>query len=674
MSASYPTNPKLLWEPQPGGLTAVDNFRRRINRQHGLNLKDYLDLHKYSVEEYTFWLDLWYYLRIIYSQAPTKILEPGKIDISPTWFPGARLNYAENLLHGYDDAVACTAVTERNGDAVHYTYRELRGLVGGLAGAMRANGIRVGDRIAAVVANNIHAVVIALAASSIGAIFSLAAPDMGKQGILDRYRQIRPKLFFAESHVQYAGKVIDQMPKVREVVADLLNYGLEGAVVLPSNITGKDAPVGGMLKTHTLSAFLASGDGKPLAFEQLPFNHPLVILYSSGTTGPPKCIVHSAGGVLLQTKKETTLGFSATPDDVYFQYTTTGWMMWTHMLSGLSVGARVILYDGSPFHPDVKTFLKFISDQGVSVWGTSPRFLTEVASRGIDPPKLAPFDSLRAISSTGAVLTAPMFEWTVKTFGKHVHLSSPSGGTDICAAFVTATPALALYAGETSCKALGMKVEVFDPHGNNIEHTGEPGEMVCTRPHPSLPLYFWGDEGGKKYRSAYFEMYPGIWRQGDFMVINPVTKGILMLGRSDGVLNPSGVRFGSGEIYTVLEKFQQHIEESICVGQRRPSDKDERVLLFLKMRQGYPLTKSLDEEIRTAIRSSLSARHVPSYIFAVDDIPLTINGKKIEIAVKQVVSGIDVKPSGMVANPESLALYYRYRDIEGLVGTAKAKL
>ncbi|KDQ27491.1 hypothetical protein PLEOSDRAFT_1064819 [Pleurotus ostreatus PC15] len=627
MSTSYPTNPKLLWEPQPGGLTAVDNLRRRINRQHGLNLRDYADLHKYSVEDYTFWLDLWYYLRIIYSQAPTKILEPGKLDISPTWFPGARLNYAENLLHGYNDAVACTAVTERNGDVVHHTYRELRALVRDLAAAMRANGIRVGDRIAAVVANNIHAVVIALAASSLGAIFSLAAPDMGTQGILDRYRQIRPKLFFAESHVQYAGKVIDQMPKVREVVADLLNYGLEGAIVLPSNITGQDAPVFGMLKTRTLSAFLASGDGRPLAFEQLPFNHPLVILYSSGTTGPPKCIVHSAGGVLLQTKKETTLGFSASPDDVYFQYTTTGWMMWTHMLSGLSVGARVILYDGSPFHPDVKTFLKFISDQGVSVWGTSPRFLTEIASRGIDPLKLA----------------------VIHLIDEHEHQ-------------------------ETSCKALGMKVEVFDPHGNNIEHTGEPGEMVCTRPHPSLPLYFWGDEDGKKYRSAYFEMYPGIWRQGDFMVINPVTKGILMLGRSDGVLNPSGVRFGSGEIYTVLEKFQQYIEESICVGQRRPSDKDERVLLFLKMRQGYPLTKSLDEEIRTAIRSSLSARHVPSYIFAVDDIPLTINGKKIEIAVKQVVSGIDVKPSGMVANPESLELYYRYRDIEGLVGTTKAKL
>ncbi|KAJ8521842.1 hypothetical protein ONZ45_g1525 [Pleurotus djamor] len=658
MSYAYSKNPKLLWTPPAGKSTT----------------RTFFDLHKYSVEEYNFWLELFYFLRIVHSKAPTKILEPGELEFAPTWFPGARLNYAENLLQGYGDSIACTAVSERTTAVTHYTYRELRALVRDMAAAMRANGIQENDRVAVIVTNGIHAVVVALAAASIGAVFSLAAPDMGKQGILDRYRQIRPKAIITESHVYYAGKSLDQMPKVREVVNDLLNHGLEFAVVLPSSVTGADANVNGIPKTLTLASFLASGDGKPLSFAQLPFNHPLVILYSSGTTGPPKCIVHSAGGVLLQTKKESVMGFSATPDDVYFQYTTTGWMMWTHMISALAIGCRLVMYDGSPFHPDVQTFLKFISDQGVSIWGTSPRFLTEVAGRGIDPLKLASFESLRAISSTGAVLTPPMFEWTQKTFGSHVHLSSPSGGTDICAAFVTATPTLPCYAGETTCKALGMKVEVFDIQGQNIEHTGEPGEMVCTRPHPSLPLYFWGDKGGKKYRDAYFSFYPGIWRQGDFMVINPATKGILMLGRSDGVLNPSGVRFGSAEIYTVLEKFQQYIEESVCVGQRRPNDKDERVLLFLKMREGCTLTKALEEEMRAAIRSSLSARHVPSYFFVVEDIPLTINGKKIEIAVKQVVSGIDVKPSGMVANPDSLKLYYKYRDIEALVGSSKPKL
>jgi len=280
---------------------------------------------------------------------------------------------------------------------------------------------------------------------------------------------------------------------------------------------------------------------------------------------------------------------------------------------------------------------------------------------------------LQTITVTGAIFTAPMFEWTQMVFG-NVHLISTSGGTDICSSFVTGTPSLPVYAGEIQVKDLGMKVEVFDPDGNNIEHTGQPGELVCTRPHPSLPLAFWGDDSGKKLREAYFSMYPGVWRQGDFMVINPATKGMIILGRSDGVLNPSGVRFGSGEIYTVLETFSDSIDDSLCIGQRRPQDKDERVLLFLKMRPGYKFTPELVADIKTSIRKGLSARHVPSYIFEVSDIPYTVNGKKIEIAVKQIVSGSNLQPSGTVANPESLQLYYKYRDIESVVGVVKAKL
>ncbi|KAI3604812.1 acetoacetyl-synthetase [Moniliophthora roreri] len=363
-------------------------------------------------------------------------------------------------------------------------------------------------------------------------------------------------------------------------------------------------------------------------------------------------------------------------EEVHFQYTTTGWLLWTYMLTVLSVGARLVLYDGSPFYPNIKTYLKFVSDQDANFFGTSPRFMAEVQGQGINPLEVAPFTSLRTVSVTGAVLTPPMFEFTFNAFGRKIFLISTSGGTDIFCSLVSGAPTLPVYTGETQYKALGMKVEVFDPDGNNVEEKSEPGELVVTRPHPSLPK-LWGDTpDGQKLRETYFSHYPGIYQHGDFLIVNPETKGVMILGRSDGVLNPSGVRFGSGEIYSVLEKFTKGgIDDTICIGQRRPQDKHERVLLFVKMRPGHSLTKSLENEIRSAIKNALSARHVPEYIFQVEDIPYTVNGKKIEIAIKQIVSGSTMKPSGTVANPESLQLYYKYKDIENVVGSsARAKL
>ncbi|KDQ57431.1 hypothetical protein JAAARDRAFT_35147 [Jaapia argillacea MUCL 33604] len=679
MTENHFAHSRLIWRPANPNATRVDALRRTINWKHGLHLKDFHDLHKYSVEDYTFWKDLWEYLGIIYSVPPQKIVVEGRMKEVPTWFPGARLNYAENLLYRNDDAVAVTCSRE-TGIIAHYTFRQLRDMVKDVAAALKVNGLEVGDRVAAIATNSIHAVVVCLAAISAGGVYSSTATDMGTQGILDRYRQIQPKFVFAETEVCYAGKTIDLLPKVAEVARDLASKGLKHVILLPSTKMEKevdlaiDVPRGIML-----SKFLASGDGRELTFEQLPFNHPVYILYSSGTSGAPKCMIHAAGGVLMQHKKELALVYDLNVGDTYFQHTTTGWMMWPFMLSGLSCGVRIITYDGSPFYPDVKTFLKFVSDQCVTVFGTSPRFLTEVQGNGIKPSELAPFESLRIVMSTGAILTTPMFEWTQHAFRPDVYLVSGSGGTDICADFVTGVATLPVYAGEIQGKSLGMKMEVFDPTGQNIEHTGQPGELVCTRPHPSLPVGFWGDVDGAKFRSSYYEMYPGIWRQGDFVVVNPKTKGFMILGRSDGVLNPSGVRFGSGEIYSVMEKFSSILDDSLCVGQRRPHDKDERVLLFLKMRPGQKFTSDLCQEIRGAIRSALSARHVPSYIFEISDIPYTVNGKKIEIAVKQIVSGVDVKPSGTVANPESLQLYYKYRNVEAMaaseLGTAlKAKL
>ncbi|KAG6850135.1 hypothetical protein H0H93_000520 [Arthromyces matolae] len=642
----YFSHSRLLWNhPQPHA-TPIEVFRRTINRKHGLKLgassfKAKCKHPTYSVEDYTFWLDLWESLGIISSVTPNphQIIAPGKgLPEIPEWFPGARLNYAENLLWHNNDRIACTASGE-SGNVTDYTFRELRELVRKMAAALRVNGLQVGDRVAAIVTNSITAITIALATASIGGIYSSTATDMGTEGILDRYRQIRPKFVFTETEVAYSGKTVNLLPKVSAVIADLATHGLQQAILLPSAITGSEI-YHDMSNATNLSRFLNTGDDRQLTFEQLPFNQPLFILYSSGTSGKPKCIVHSAGnykGVLLQNQKDLRIAVGLTSDDTYFQYTTTGWMMWTYMLSGLACGARLILYDGSPFYPNVRTYLKFIHDQNVSFLGTSPRFLAEVSGQDINPLKIGSFEALRVICCTGAVLTPPLFEWTQKAFGAH------------------------------RCKTLGMKVEVFDPSGKNIEDSGTPGELVCTRPHPSLPLHFWGDASGEKLRDAYFNVFPGVWRQGDFIVMNPATKGLMILGRrqsvSDGVLNPSGVRFGSGEIYSVLEKFSNNIEDSLCIGQRRTQDLDERVLLFLKMRPGSKLSSKLETDIKTEIRTALSARHVPKFIFEIEDIPYTVNGKKIEIAVKQIVSGSNLNPSGTVANPDSLKLYYKFRDL-----------
>ncbi|KAF8629404.1 hypothetical protein AX15_003458 [Amanita polypyramis BW_CC] len=673
---TYFTQSQHLWSPDESFKrnSSEEELRQFVNNRHNLNLVNFHDLHTYSVSDYAFWEDLWDYLQIRYSARFSKVLEKGiLLEEIPTWFPAARLNYAENLLSRNDDTIACTASNEL-GQVTHYSFRELRGRVRILASALKSSGVKVGDRVAAIVTNSIMAVALALATTSLGAIFSSTATDLGTLAVLDRYRQIRPKILFSEIEAQYAGSKIDLLPKAAEVIKDLINYGLQMAVLLPSSITGAenivDYPV-----TVTLSKFLEKADDGPLIFAQLPFNHPAFILYSSGTSGKPKCIVHSAGGVLLQTKKDVKQGLSCRPGETYFQYSSTGWMMWTFMLATLSVGGRIILYEGSPLYPSARHFLQFIDEQNVDYFGTSPRFLTELQDRGIKPSDVAPFNSLRIIVCGGAVLTPVLHTWAQSAFGPHTCIYSATGGTDICATFISFSPTLPLYAGELQAKTLGMKIEIFDSAGNNIEHTGVPGEMVCTRPHPSLPICFWGDGAGKKLRASYFDMYPGIWRQGDFAVVNPKTNGLIILGRSDGVLNPSGIRFGSSEIYNIMGSFASRIEDSLCVGQRRPGiDTDEYVLLFVKMRSGHALDQQLETDIRSAIRLGLSRRHVPAWIGQVQDIPYTVNGKKVEVAVKRIISGVDVPPTATIENPESLKLYYKYRTLQHGERKARARL
>ncbi|KAG6335256.1 hypothetical protein ID866_3831 [Astraeus odoratus] len=642
---------KLLWTPSNRGQAVCERLRKEVNMKRDLDLKDYNDLHAYSVSDYTFWLDLWDFMGIISSVPPNpaKVIVPGPIPERPSWFPGTYLNYAENLLWRKDEGIAVTAVYERAFDPEHsgvfrlskehgithpttlknYTFRELRELVRCMANAMRRAGVRVGDKIAAIITNSISGVVIALAATAIGAIFSSTSPDMGVSAVLDRYTQIRPKLLFASTESTYAGKTVRITDKIREVQTALREggFGLETCVVLRSEAAGEIIEVPGC---QTIDAFLyvpSSAEDYPLTFEQLPFDHPVFILYSSGTSGPPKCIVHCAGGALLNSKKDCFVGFGMLPTDVYFQYTTTGWMMWPFMLSALACGTRIVTYEGSPFWPDATTYLRFIDWTGVTVFGTSPRYLSELQARNVAPVSLLPqgFQTLREILVTGSVLTAQLMTWAHEAFGGKLHIGSTSGGTDVFC----------------SC-----------------------------------------DTTYAKFRAAYFDTFRdtsaarsvdgigGVWRHGDFVVRNPDTGGYVFLGRSDGVLNPSGVRFGSAEIYALLtaEAFPE-VEDALCVGQRRQGEEDERVLLFLKMRQDASgvkrvLDRGLRERVRKAIREGLSRRHIPAGVFEVEDIPYTVNGKKIEIAVKQIVSGVDVTPSGTVANPESFKLYTKYRDLE----------
>ncbi|KAI9449443.1 acetoacetate-CoA ligase [Lactarius psammicola] len=648
MSQDLFAGSRLLSKPVTPQDTKVEVLRRFINRSHGLHLKDYYELHEYSVTDYTFWLDLWRFLGIISSVPPTKVLGEGYIKEVPQWFPGARLNYAENMLWRTDDGIAITETNE-TGHVASYSYRQLRELVRKLAVALKLHGLQPGDRVAAIVANRTTSVAIALATASLGGIFTSTATDMGVK-----------------------------VSPFRRLFKILSSKGLGHVILLPGIKSGQEVSqevVNTIPRSKTLSAFLGSDDGRPLTFEQLPFDHPLYILYSSGTTGPPKCIVHSGGGVLIQTKKELVANLEVGMDDTYFQFTTTAWMMWPYMLAGLACGARMIVYEGSPFYPDVKTYLEFIDKQNVNVFGTSPRFIHEVQGRGILPRRdIGKFEAMRRITTTGSVLSTPQYGWMRGAFNDRTIICAGSGGTDICGAFISSVPSLPVHAGEMQGKVLGMAVGIFDEAGKDISETGLAGELVCTRPHPSIPVRFWGDDArGSSFLKAYYDTYPGVWRHGDFIAMNPRTKGLIILGRSDGVLNPSGVRFGSGEIYGVLERptFSVRIDDAICVGQRRPQDKDERVLLFIKMRAGHKLDPPFEEAIRGAIRSALSSRHVPAYIFEVKELPYTVNGKKIEIAVKKIVSGMRVVPSATVANPESLESYYKYQDIEKLAQASK---
>eukprot|EP01137_Pigoraptor_chileana_P031236 Opistho-2@18761 len=593
----------------------------------------------------------WDFSEIVHSQPYEQVVDATKrMDEIPEWFKGSRLNFAENLLRYNDDSIALIGTGEGKAPAVKVTYRQLNERVARAASALRQAGVTIGDRVVGYIPNCIEAVELMLAVTSIGAIWSSTSPDFGITGVLERFSQINPKLIFSVNAVHYNGKVHDHMGKLHKVVDGLGD--LERVVIIPF-VESVPIDLASIPKAELYDTFLSLSEPDPaLKFEQLPFNHPLYVMFSSGTTGVPKCMVHSAGGTLIQHLKEHRLHADLSRSDVLFYYTTTGWMMWNWLVSGLASGATVVLYDGSPFIPTPVTLWDLSDEIGITIFGTGAKWLAALEDKHIHPIETHKLTSIRTILSTGSPLKPESFDYVYTHIKKDVLLGSITGGTDIISCFAGSNPAVPVIRGEIQSRNLGMKMESWDEGAHPV--FDESGELVCTVPFPSMPVSFWNDADGSKYRSAYFGKYDGVWAHGDFVQISSATGGIWMLGRSDGTLNPAGVRFGSAEIYHVVEPFPE-IADSLCVSQKMGAD--ERVILFVLMNAGHEFNDQLKKRVAHAIREQLSARHVPAIIMQTTAIPYTINGKKVEVAVKRIIAGEKVLNRASLANPESLDLY-----------------
>ncbi|MFK9095883.1 acetoacetate--CoA ligase [Pseudomonas guariconensis] len=639
----------VLWRPSTAQIQAsrMDAFRRQVNLRYNLQLNDYAALHRWSIEQRpAFWQTLADYFHVQWHTPPAQTLSEGPQMPDAHWFPGATLNYSEHLLMRRDDRPAVVAVRE-DGQRQVLSHSQLAAHVAGMQKALQALGIQAGDRVASVMPNTWETLVAMLACTSLGAIWSSSSPEFGLHGIIDRFGQIAPKLLIACAGYQYAGKTIDQVEKINQVTAQLPQ--LEHLLVVPYTRSHTRREEFVAPRVSLWGDFYQPG-GEP-RFTALPFDHPLYILYSSGTTGVPKCIVHRTGGVLLQHLKEHGLHNDLKADDVLFYYTTCGWMMWNWLASGLAVGATLVLYDGSPFHPGPQRLLDLIDAERIHAFGTSAKYLAALEQEGLDPAKSHRLNSLRLIMSTGSPLSPHSYDYVYRKIKPDLCLASMSGGTDIVSCFVLGNPVLPVRRGEIQCKGLGMAVEVWNEHGQPV--IGEKGELVCTRNFPSMPVGFWGDNDGSRYHDAYFSQYPGVWAQGDYAEQN-AEGGMIIHGRSDAVLNPGGVRIGTAEIYRQVEKVEE-VVESVAIGQDWHND--VRVVLFVRLREGLQLDDALRQHIRQVIRQYTTPRHVPAVIVQVTDIPRTISGKLVELAIRNVVHGLPVKNTDALANPEALAQF-----------------
>ena len=638
----------ILWKPNKDQIknSQMEAFRLQVNSRYDINLKDYMDLYKWSINNISdFWKAIWGFMSIEHSTNFSAIIDDEKKMPGAKWFPDTKMNYAENLLRIRSDKSAILFKNENN-LVKNISYRELYDLVEKVSSALRCIGIKSGDRIAGFMPNIPETVISMLATSSIGGIWSSSSPDFGIKGVLDRFQQIKPKVLFVTNGYYYNGKQYNLIKKINAIVKELPS--LEKVVVIP--YSNNNFEISKVYKGITWDDFI-SRNSSPLVFDQLPFDHPLYIMYSSGTTGLPKSIVHGAGGTLIQHLKELRLHSNITIDDTIFYFTTCGWMMWNWLISNLAIGATIVLYDGNPFYPDPNVMWDMVDEFKITHFGTSAKFIDACKQENLAPISSHSLKSMKIILSTGSPLIEESYDYVYKKIKRDVQLSSISGGTDIISCFAGGNPILPVYRGEIQCRGLGMDVKSFDSDGKSL--LNHKGELVCTKPFPSMPIYFWNDQDNEKYNNAYFKKFPGIWNHGDFILINK-HGGVQIFGRSDATLNPGGVRIGTAEIYRIVESLDE-IEDSLVIGQAQGGD--ERVVLFIKLINPGSINTDLIKKINMAIRTNCSPRHVPSITLETKDIPYTINGKKVEIAVKRIIEGNDVENRDALSNPESLKLY-----------------
>ncbi|MHB9149211.1 MAG: acetoacetate--CoA ligase [Thermoleophilia bacterium] len=653
--------PEVLWTPSPTSLAAANmtRFRAYVNARHTLALDSYDSLYRWSVTDIpAFWAAAWDFLEIQSSVPFDAPVEDLSVFPGTHWFPGARLNFARNLLRFQDERTAFVFVGE-TAEPRRMSYAELYETVSRVAGALRASGVGVGDRVAAYMPNMIETAVGMLATTAIGALWSSCATDIGPAAAADRLGQIEPTVLFAVDAYRYKERVFDCLRNTAQVVEAIPSIR---RVVVAHYAGDPGADLSLIRGAVSFEDFIADEPGGDIAFEELPFDHPAVVMFSSGTTGRPKCLVQSGGGILLNQRKELVLHTDLRPDDTIFYVTTASWMMWNWLQSALGVGATVVLFDGNPAYPDTGALWRLIADLGVTIFGTSATYLGLLKSQGYRPKDEVDLSALRSVLQTGSALSPEGFAYVYEAVKADLHFNSISGGTDINGCFALGSPTQPVYAGQLQGPGLGMKIECYDPAGRPLRD--QEGELVCEAPAPSMPIYFWDDPEGRRYHDAYFDVFPGIWRHGDYVMFDSETGGITFFGRSDAVLKPSGVRIGTAEIYNQVEKLPQ-VADSLAIGQDWQGD--QRILLFVKLAPGEELTDELKAAIVKTVRENASPRHVPAKIIAVPDIPYTLNLKKVETAVTNILHGRPVTNRDALANPESLDFY------EGLVEELRAE-
>ncbi|MGQ9641101.1 MAG: acetoacetate--CoA ligase [Candidatus Bathycorpusculaceae bacterium] len=647
---------KLLWEPSEENIKQanITRFIEFVNKKYCESISSYFQLYKWSIEKIPdFWAAMWEFGEIIFSKKYEKVVDDLNKFPGARWFVGAKLNFAENLLRHRDDRLALVFRGE-NQKKAKMTYAELYEDVARLAKPLREMGIAPGERVGAYMPNIMETTVAMLAATSVGATWASCGSELGSGAVIDRLGQIQPRVLFAADGYPYKGKLFSLLPNIEKIVRAIPS--LEKVIVVPYIEENPD--ISRISKASLYNNFMASEKNLEVRFGQLPFDYPLYIMFSSGTTGKPKCMVQGAGGVLINHLKELMLHTDLKRNDRITYITSPSWMMWNWLMSSLAVGATIVLYDGNPNHPYWGTMWKLIEEEKITIFGCSASYINYLKSVEAEPGKLYDLSSLREISQTGSPLSAEGFEWVYKAIKEDLHFNSISGGTDINGCFAAGSPTLPVYAGELQSPALGMKIRAYDESGNPV--VDKQGELVCEAPSPSMPLYFWNDPNNERYLDAYFRFYSNknVWRHGDYIEIHSDTGGITFHGRSDAVLKPSGVRIGTAEIYNIVEKLPE-VADSLAVGQEWRGD--QRVILFVKITPGYSLTEDLKEKIKRCLRENASPRHVPALIMEAPDIPYTFNMKKVEVAVTNIIHGRPVLNRDSLVNPESLDYFEKIR-------------